>query len=88
MRQVLVKSAPAATSLLSGMVTSATNVARLVQSGGLVGLGVAGGEVLVGSVVDVADLSVGTRVATEVAVTDVVGTDVSEGADAAVSTGV
>jgi hypothetical protein len=69
------------------MVTSVTNVARLVQSGELVGLGVAGGEVLVGSVVDVADISVGARVATGVTVTDTLTTDVS-GGSVAVSTGV
>src|SRR5215216_1025991 len=88
MRQVLVKSAPAATSLLSGIVTSATNVAWLVQSGGLVGTGVAGGEVLVGSMVEVASVAVAVRVAVVVADADIVGTAVSVRFGEAVSTGV
>src|SRR5512134_1029359 len=37
MRQVLVKTVPAATAVSSGIVISVTNVALLVQSGGLVG---------------------------------------------------
>jgi hypothetical protein len=51
-------------------------------------MGVAGGEVLVGSVVDVANVAVTVRVAVAVADADMVGTGVSVMAGEAVSTGV
>jgi len=54
----------------------------------LVGIGVAGGEVFVGSVVDAADVSAVTGVAVVVTVIDTMGTGVSVGAGVAVSTGV
>src|SRR5215207_5786332 len=54
MRQVLVKTAAPAMLVLSGMVTSATNAALLVQSGGLVGNGVPTVAVVVGCVAEVA----------------------------------
>src|SRR5688572_7343201 len=53
MRQVLVNVEPPATVLLSGMVTSATKEALLVQSGGLVGAGVPTVAVSDGSVAEV-----------------------------------
>ena len=46
--QVFVKAVPAPTGLLSGKVTSRMKDARLVQSGELVGTGVAGVAVIVG----------------------------------------
>jgi hypothetical protein len=71
------------------MVTSTTNVARLVQSGGLVGLGGSGVELAVGGVVVRVDVSVADSVS--VAVTDGVadagGAKVSVEAGVAVSTG-
>ena len=54
-RQVLVKVVSPTISVLSGMVTSVTNEALLVQPGSLVGLGGSGVAVNSGRVVDVTD---------------------------------
>src|SRR5258706_8464180 len=56
-RHVLTNSLPPSTWVLSGMVTSATNFALLVQPGALVGRGGAGVKVTVGPLAEVADAS-------------------------------
>jgi len=75
MRQVLIKVWPGLTELLSGIVTSSTKVARLVQFGSLVGTGVsgvalggAGVAVAAGVSVGGGNVLVGVRVASGVAV--------------------
>ena len=82
------------TSLLSGTVTSATNDARLVQSGELDGCGKAGVKVAVGNAVDVSARDVfvsrGAPIPVVVAtgVRVAAGADVSLGADWRVGAGV
>lgn len=74
-RQVFVKGELALIGLLSGIVTSSTKLALLVQSGELVGMGVSAVGALVSSVG--CGVAVGVRLA--------VGAEVSVGADVAVS---
>jgi hypothetical protein len=80
-RHVFVKVVPDGTLLLSGMVTSATNEAPLVQSKVFVGMGVSGVEVELASTPSVSvavGASVGVAVAIRVSVR--VGVTVSAGA--------
>jgi hypothetical protein len=76
MRQVLVNVVPPTILVLSGMVTSVTNNALLVQSGGLVGMGVPTVGVAVSGVAGVSVTAVvgvpAVSVTAGVSVTDVV----------------
>jgi hypothetical protein len=89
-RQVLAKGVPATMGVLSGMVTSVTKAALLVQFGSLVGLGVVGVEVVPGGdcvpavavvsvVVGVAACVTGASVGAVVAVGACVFVDVATG---------
>ena len=79
MRQVFVKSVLGAMSSLSAMVTSATKAALLVQSGGLVGMGVSGVGVAL-ACVEGTSVAVGISTKTAVWVAVGVGAAVSTGA--------
>jgi hypothetical protein len=87
-RQVLVKTAPPTTLLLSGMVTSVTKDAPFVQSAGLVGWGRTGVKVAVGNTADVSARDVFVRSGVSASVFVATGACVVAGCDVSLDVGI